>query len=470
MSALFPLRRLFSNVRSYTFFPRYYTELCSGKPIINTLMTRASSNRITWENVLHCLRAALFFLALIPSSVFAQDTTQHVVEGRSNKPGMEKRPYLILISADGFRWDLADKYHAANLLALRDGGVKADFMQPSYPSLTFPNHYTIVTGLYPAHHGLVDNSFYDPARKASYSLGRKETVADSSWYGGTPLWNLAEKQGMLTASFYWVGSEAAIQGIRPTYYYKFSTKIPLEDRINDVKNWLKLPEENRPHLIFFYIPDVDHEEHLHTAESKQTEAAVLRIDSAIGLMVKTLEELKLPLNYIFLSDHGMTAVDTENTIPRPVAIDTTQFRVLNSQTLAHIYARDSTTLFATTEEALKAQADGYKVYSTEEVPERFHYGGLDDRYHRTGDLIMIADPPRVFHFKDYHEEPGTHGYDPELPDMHATFYAWGPAFKEHLSIPGFENVHVFPLITHLMKLSQKEKIDGEFKVLKKILK
>jgi predicted AlkP superfamily pyrophosphatase or phosphodiesterase len=148
--------------------------------------------------------------------------------------------------------------------------VEAAYLQSSFPSLTFPNHYTLVTGLYPAHHGLVDNSFYDPAKDAYYSVGNKSAVQDSSWYGGTPLWVLAEKQGMLSASFYWVGSEAAIQGVRPTYYYKFNTKISMDSRIRVVHDWLSLPEEKRPHFITFYIPDVDHQEHLHGVNSKET--------------------------------------------------------------------------------------------------------------------------------------------------------------------------------------------------------
>jgi len=162
-------------------------------------------------------------LLLLPLAGLAQnDTVQKIIPGRTNSPAWLQKPYVIMISADGFRHDLADKYHAVHLIALRDNGVAASGMRPSYPSLTFPNHYTLATGLYPAHHGLVDNAFFDPARNTGYRMGDKKTVADSSWYGGTPLWVLAEKQHMLSASFYWVASEAAIQGIRPTYYYVYN--------------------------------------------------------------------------------------------------------------------------------------------------------------------------------------------------------------------------------------------------------
>jgi predicted AlkP superfamily pyrophosphatase or phosphodiesterase len=162
----------------------------------------------------------LFLLHLFAvTAVMAQtDTTQKIKPGRKNSAEAEKKPYVILISADGFRYDYAEKYHASHLLALSTGGVKAPFMIPSYPSVTFPNHYTLVTGLYPSHQGLVYNSYYDRDRKDSYSSNNKLKVADGSWYYGTPLWVLAEQQQMLTASFYWVASEAEIQKTRPTYY------------------------------------------------------------------------------------------------------------------------------------------------------------------------------------------------------------------------------------------------------------
>ena len=160
----------------------------------------------------------LFFL-LITSTGFGQaDTTQKIIPGRTNSPEQEQKPYVILISADGFRWDYAQKHNAEHLLALAKSGVQAESMLPSYPSVTFPNHYSIVTGLYPSHEGLVNNSFYDADTKSFFSYKGK-TGTDAIWYkGGTPIWVLAEQQKMLSASFYWVGSEAEVQGVRPTYY------------------------------------------------------------------------------------------------------------------------------------------------------------------------------------------------------------------------------------------------------------
>ena len=419
------------------------------------------------------MRKHLFFISciLFVNFLIAQDTIQKVVPGRFNNKAQQSKPYVILISADGFRFDLADKYHATNLLKLRAEGVKADYMQPSYPSLTFPNHYSLITGLYPSHHGLVDNTFYDMQRKELYNMGNKKAVADSSWYGGTPLWVLAEQQQMVSASFFWVASESAIKGIRPTYYYVYNDKIGIDSRIQAVKDWLQLPPDKRPHLVTFYFPEVDHAEHTYTPDSKETEAAVLFVDSAIGKMVAALEPLHLPINFIFLADHGMTTVDNSKAIKMPVAIDTTKFTVPFGDALVHLYAKDKSAI-EPTYEALKKEAKDYDVYLATNMPERWHYSKSDDRYNRIGDIILVPHLPAFFNLGTRRNNNlGKHGFDPAIEDMHATFYAWGPVFKQHLQVKGFENVNVYPLVAHILGLNFAEKdIDGKLSVLQSILK
>jgi predicted AlkP superfamily pyrophosphatase or phosphodiesterase len=408
----------------------------------------------------------LFF----PLGLVAQaDITQHVIPGRHNSKQQEQKPYVILISADGFRYDLADKYQAAHLQQLRSSGVAAKAMIPSYPSLTFPNHYTLATGLYPSHHGIVDNTFYDRKRKETYRLGNRKAVEDSSWYGGTPLWVLAEQQQMVTASFYWVGSETAIKGVRPTYYYRYSDSIDIDARIQAVKDWLTLPEDKRPHLITFYLPQVDHEEHTYGPDSKQAEAAVHFVDESIAKMVRMTDSLKLPINYIFLSDHGMITADTVHQLRMPSAIDTTKFIVPDGDVLVHLYANDARDI-QSTYAALKQQATDFDVYLASKIPARWHYSAKDDYYHRIGDMILVPHAPKSFNFRGKRMLLGKHGFDNALPEMQATFYAWGPAFKTHLQINAFENVHVYPLVAKLLGLTVSEKIDGSLKVLKGILK
>jgi predicted AlkP superfamily pyrophosphatase or phosphodiesterase len=407
--------------------------------------------------------------ALTKPEVDLPDTNQHIITGRLNRRDQINKPYIILISADGFRYDLADKYHAENLIRLRSSGVAAAFMQPVFPSLTFPNHYSIATGDYAAHDGIVDNTFFDPVKKQVYAMGNRRAVEDSSWYAATPIWVLAEKQQMLTASFYWVGTEAAIRGIRPTYYYKFNTQISITDRIEDVRNWLLLPEEKRPHLITFYIPDVDHQEHMYGVESKQTEDAVHYVDHSVANLVRSVDSLKLPVSYIFLSDHGMSDIDTSNWLTLPKTIDTTQFIILNSLTLVHMYAKYSKDILPAYE-VLKKSADGYNVYLASNMPARWHYSEKDDRYRRIGDIILVAHAAKVFKLNNRHLPAATHGYDPAIPVMRATFYAWGPAFKSHYTIRGFENIHVYPLIAHILQIKLSEPVDGNLKVLKSILR
>ncbi len=308
------------------------------------------------------MRILLFIsLFLFSGILHSQDTSQQIIAGRSNRQEQLNKPYIILISADGFRYDLADKYQAKNLIRLRSSGVAADDLLSVFPTLTFPNHYSIITGNYPVHHGIVDNSFLDPGHHRIYTMGNKKAVEDSSWYGGTPLWVLAEKQGLLTASFYWVASEAAIQGIRPTYYYKYNTRIPMDDRIRDVRNWLLLPEKKRPHFITFYIPDVDHEEHVHGVNSIQTEKAVHDVDEAVAKLVRTLDSLHLPLSYIFVSDHGMTDIDSENTLALPKTLDTTRFFIMNSLALVHLYAKKPADILPAFE-LLKSSSGNYDAY------------------------------------------------------------------------------------------------------------
>jgi predicted AlkP superfamily pyrophosphatase or phosphodiesterase len=407
----------------------------------------------------------LFFSVLL-----AQDTTEQIVPGRINSPAQQKKPYVILISADGFRHDFAEKYQAKNLLQLRKEGVTAAYMTPSFPSLTFPNHYTIVTGLYPAHHGLVDNSFFDFNRKQTYTMADKKMVADPYWYGGTPLWVLAEQQQMIAASFYWVASEAPIQQLPPTYHFIYNEKISIDARIEKVKQWLSLPEEKRPHFISFYFPEVDHAAHMYGPDSKETNEAVQFVDESIGRLHKVAAASGLPVNFVLVSDHGMAKVDHEHTLPYPASIDTAKFLINNGSAVLQLYAKDVNAIPAMYEQ-LKKEAKDYDVYLKTEIPEKFHYQSTDDYFNRIGDIILLAKAPKIFTKQGKPTSPGKHGFDPTLPDMRASFQAWGPAFKKGLKINGFENIHVYPMIATILGLKyDTSKIDGKKEVLKRILK
>lgn len=409
----------------------------------------------------------LFSLMTAVIAVMAQDTTQYIIQSRSNGVDQQKKPYVILISADGFRYDFARRYGAENILNFAEGGVEATSMQPSFPTLTFPNHYTIVTGLYPAHHGIVDNRFYDTRTKKYYAINKKHEVQNGSWYGGTPLWVLAEKQKMVSASFFWVGSESDVQSTRPTYYFNYSEAFSFDRRLQILQEWLNLPEEKRPHFITFYFPEVDHAAHRFGVYSEQTRNAVHDIDTVIGKMNDIAKATDLPINFIFVSDHGFTNVDTVNTLQVP-QLDTGKFITSAGSTLIHIYAKNKDDVMPLFQQ-LKQKEKNYTAYLEENVPLRWHYGRKDDKYGRIGDIVMVAHMPYIFYSKGY-KNIGVHGFDNAKQEMQATFYAWGPAFKEGLKINNFTNIHIYPMIAHLLGLKYNEEdIDGRFEVLKDVL-
>jgi predicted AlkP superfamily pyrophosphatase or phosphodiesterase len=416
---------------------------------------------------------ALLCSFLFISRAFCQaDTVQHIIAGRQNSPEQQNKPYVILISADGFRYDYAKLYHANHLQTLADSGVQATSMLPSYPSVTFPNHYTMVTGLYPSHEGLVNNAFYDGTQKRFFSY-KSKTANDEFWYdGGTPLWVLAEQQKLLSASFYWVGSEAPVRGILPTYYYHYNEKIAIHQRIQTVVNWLNMPAQTRPHLITFYFPQVDHEGHLHGPNSPQVAAAVHFIDSAVYELTKAVKTTGLNVNYVFVSDHGMTSADTAHPITLPSAlIDTSKFIISGDGLLVELYAKDAKYIPAAYK-ALQQNATGYyAVYLKANVPARLHYSATDDWHNRIGDILLIPNWPKVFNLYGGKLIPGWHGYDATVvKDMRATFYAWGPAFKNNLTIAPFDNVEVFPLIAKILGLNYTDKIDGTGLMATQVLK
>lgn len=404
--------------------------------------------------------------------LFAQtDITQQIVKGRYNSPIQQHKPYVILISADGFRYDYAQKYHANHLLALSNGGVSAASLVPSFPSITFPNHYTLVTGLYPAHHGLVGNTFFDPKLNRKYNYKGKE-AREGIWYGGIPLWVLAEQQHMLSASFYWVGSEAPIKGILPSYYYHYNEKINIHNRIEAVKNWLKLPVQKRPHLITFYFPEVDHAGHKYGPEAPETAKQVRFVDSAVNELVKTVNSTGLKVNYILVSDHGMAATPDKYALNIPPTIDTTKFIVSGDATMVQLYARKGhRSDVGKTYRRLRNSNAAYSVYLKKDIPAYLHYGAKDDKYNRIGDILLIPHYPHVFRFGNKKVSAGNHGFDPyQMKNMHAVFYAWGPAFNPHLKIPSFKNVEVYPIVTQILGLNITGKIDGTAKIANEILR
>lgn len=414
-------------------------------------------------------RSFLLAAALLIFSIGsgAQDTAQITVKGRRNGATQQTRPYVIMISIDGFRYDYPEKYNAAHLLQLSGDGVRATAMQPSFPSLTFPNHYALATGLYPAHSGLVDNFFYDRKRNEIYKVSNRKAVEDGTWYNGQPLWVLAENQQMVSASYFWVGSESAVQNVRPTYYFKYQEKTGIDRRIRQVVDWLSLPEEQRPHLITFYFPEVDHMGHKYGPDSDSTRNAVQLIDASIGKMVDAVNKLHLPVNFIVVSDHGMTTANTASPVMLPDAPVLRPLKILDADEKIMLYGKNDQEIKAAYD-YLKRHENHFTAYLKKETPERWHYG-QEDIYNRIGDIILLAAPNYVFGKAGKSLKPGHHGYDNNLTNMNAIFMAWGPDFKSNIRIPTFENVHVYPLVARLLGLDITQPIDGRLEVLEGIL-
>ncbi len=416
-------------------------------------------------------RTWICLLVLLLTAAFCSaQTIVPVIEipNPPNAAAQQSKHYVILVSLDGFRYDYAEKYGAKNLLAMAARGASApQGMIPAYPSVTFPNHYTIVTGLYPEHHGIVANSFYDPVRKERFSYTDRKTALDGTWYGGTPLWVLAEEQGMRAASFFWPGSEAEIQGKRPSYYLAFDEKIPDEKRVDQIVAWLQLPPEQRPHFLTLYYSNVDHAGHTYGPDAPETAEAVRHLDEMMGKLSAGIATLHLPVDLIVVADHGM---------------ETTQggWVVLDKWADLSQFVTVGPLLYAPSEEdaekaykSLLGASDTFKVYRRAEVPKYLNFSSNP----REGDPVIVPTGPYniAAHLPMNNGNPSTpsrgqHGYDPStMPSMKAIFVAQGPDIRSGVNVAPFENVNIYPLIAKILGL-RIGAIDGRLSVLQGILK
>ncbi len=373
-------------------------------------------------------------------------------------------PYVVLVSLDGFRYDYAERYQAKNLLAIRDSGASAVAMIPSFPTVTFPNHLSIITGLYPEHHGIVSNDFYDPTRAAEYTL--KKSAGDGSWYSGTPLWVLAEQQHVKAASMFWPGSDAEIGGVRPSYWFTYDDNFPNQKRVDQVLAWLALPEEQRPHFITLYFSDVDTAGHDFGPDSVETAAAVRKVDDMIGSLRQGLAATGLPVNLIVVSDHGMQ--DTKGYVNLSEYLDLSQLHVATDGPLAMFYAPNRVAARAVYQ-ALKGKSPRFDVYMRKETPAGWH---LRDNP-RAGDVVLMMREPgaarKAVPKKDVNK--GSHGFDPaKYETMRSIFYAIGPGIEAHAPLAPFENVNVYPFIAELLGLQVTSRIDGNAKVLHSLIR
>jgi len=395
------------------------------------------------------------------------------VDNGPNSPWAQSQRYVVLVSLDGFRWDYAKRDDATHLLALARRGVSApEGMLPSYPSLTYPNHFTIVTGLYPEHHGLVANSFFDPARGARYSYTDPQATADSSWYNGVPLWSLAESQGMRTASLLWVGSEAKIAGFLPSWYAHYDAKTEptpesQQARIDDTVALLRLPAAERPHFIAIYYSEPDHEGHEFGPDAPQTRAAELKMDAIVGKLESALKSTGLPIDLVVVSDHGMIKSEGD-WINLDQFADLTGFDAIGS--LLYGKTEDDR---ARVYSQLKHASSQFVVYRLKNVPADLNY----NQNPRKGDPVIVVTGPYAIRAHlpaagQTNKPPtiGMHGFDPHIiPEMKASFFAAGPDLVAGKTVAPFENVNLYPWLAHMLGL-HAPKSDGSLNILSATLR
>jgi alkaline phosphatase D len=374
--------------------------------------------------------------------------------GACNTSRMEKEDYVLLVSFDGFRWDYPDLYDTPNFDALAREGVKAERLIPSFPTKTFPNHYTLATGLYPDHHGIINNSFYAPDLEGVYRIGDVPMVTNPSAYFGEPIWVTAEKQGIRSACYFWVGSEAAVAGTSPSYWKAYDGSVPYRQRVDTVMSWLNLPLEDRPRMLMLYFDEPDHTGHEYGPEHEATGDQVVRADSILAYIRSGLAKLDYAdrINLIVLSDHGMSPISPEKyvNLADHMKKEWTN-RVVGGNPLYLVEPAEGCADSITY--ALNL-LEGVSAWQKEDIPDRLHYGSSP----RFPGIVIVADPFWSIGTRSdpYGYAGGAHGYDNSFDDMHAIFYAEGPAFKENHVTASFSNVEVYGIVAKLLNLDPAE--------------
>ncbi len=360
---------------------------------------------------------------------------------------------VLLVSLDGFRADYINRPAASRLRRLAASGVRAERMIPAFPSKTFPNHYTIVTGLFPEHHGIVANAMFDTVIGRKFAMADTAVTHDPRWWGGEPLWNTVEKQGKKAASFFWVGSDIRINNMLPTWYRTYDGRVPNESRVQTVLEWLSLPAGAGPVFISMYFSDVDDAGHRYGPDAPETDAAIAHVDSMIGTLLDGIASrgLRDRVNVIVVSDHGMTSLAADRVIYLDDYLDLSKVTIVDGSPVgafvpaagyeAEAYAR------------LRTAHPRMQVYRKGEVPARFRF----NEHPRITPLIAIADEgwtitTRPAAKRSGPPRGGAHGYDNTLQSMGALFVASGPDFKQGAVVPPFQNIHIYELLAGLLKV------------------
>ncbi len=390
------------------------------------------------------------------------------------KPLPAERAIVILVSIDGFRWDYLDRYQAPTLARLAAQGVRSEGLIPQFPSKTFPNHYTIVTGLRLANHGIISNNMRASDIPGEFGLSNREVLADPRWWSGEPIWNTAERQGRIAAAMFWPGSETVIGGRQATFWKPFDDALPHAERVSQVLSWLKLPDGQRPSFLTLYYSEVDNAGHDYGPDSEQVGNAISSVDRSLGELVAGVNMLGLAdrMHYVMVSDHGMAALSRDRMIVLDDYVDVATMDVVDWAPVLGLSPKngDVAALYA----ALKDKHPHLAVYRKNEIPAVYGIAG----HPRLPAVVGIADEGWYITSKreverwgqgDRRAPAGTHGYDARARSMHGLFVAAGPRIKSGVVVKPFENIHVYDFLSALMGLTPA-KNDGDPAVTRDMLR
>ncbi len=384
-------------------------------------------------------KAIIFLLIVISFELFAE------------------QPYVILISFDGFRWDYPDRGISPELKKMEERGVRAISFRPAFPSKTFPNHYSIITGMFPENHGIIMNYFRNPNTGEVYRLGDTVSVRDGKWYQGEAFWETARRNGIKTASYFWPGSEVKQEERRPDYFEKYEHKRAYRQRVDGVIEWLKLPWNERPKFITLYFDATDSYGHKYGPESEETNFAIRQLDSLVGYLKNGLAATSVAdsVNIIIVSDHGMTEVSDEKTIRIDKILEDYKYEYTGGGPLLMIGAKENELdeIF----NLLHLKEEHYRTYRKKNLPEWFNFSA----HPFISPIILIADIGwSVEAGEKRYSSLGNHGYEKDHIDMHGIFFAEGPSFRKGFKTGTLWNVDVYPLLCEIYGISPRSNIDG----------
>ena len=379
--------------------------------------------------------------------------------GGINRPAAESRPHVVLVSFDGFHPGYLDRFDTPHFDRLASRGMHANGLVSVFPSLTFPAHYSIATGLHPEAHGVVGNRFFDPERGAEFSYRRSDDAQDGTWWGGEPIWVTAEKQGIVSAAFFFPGTEADIDGIRPSHWRPYDGRVPNRERIEQVLAWLALPPAERPHLVTLYFSLVDSAGHRLGPGHPDMRRSVESADGLLGALMEGLDALPHAerVALVVVSDHGMAAPDPAETTVLPEVVDLRGVRLVGAGPSVGLHLDDPEGAGAL-RDRLNARLVHARAYLREELPEHLH--ARDNP--RLGDLLVVPTGLGLVQLGPDGSPPaGMHGWDPTLPEMHGIFLAAGPGIAAGVRLAAVEAVDVYPLVTHLLGLAPPPDLAGD---------